>query len=761
MTFSDTRAGALALGVLALATAARAETLVADVSPLLVQTGRRGPAPPQSTASVTAAELAVGVNAVNVEDSLKYLPNLFLRKRHIGDTQAPLTTRTSGVGSSARSLVYADGVLLSALIGNNNSTASPKWGLIAPEEVERIDVLYGPFAAQHPGNSIGAVVNVTTRMPTKFEATVTAEGAWQRFSQYSTRDSYGSGRLAATLGDRLGGLSFWLSANHLDTHSQPLAYVTATRPATPSAAGAPVTGAYPDLNRTGAAIAVIGSGGLEHQVQDTVKLKLAYDLTPDLRAAYTVGWFRHRDDSEARTYLRDGSGAPAYAGTFNFGGYAYAVAASAFSNNVYRLEQDHWMQSLNLATRTGGVWDISATATRYDYGKDIQRTPSTALPGAAAGGAGTINDSSGTGWTTLDAVADWRPAGMEGPHQVSFGAHQDRFKLDNPRYAAADWISGSPGALTVNARGRTETQALWAQDAWAVADTVKLTLGARWEHWRAFDGFNYSLSPALSVTQPEKSSWRVSPKASLAWRPSAPWLFKASLGEAYRFPTVTELYQTVTTGAVLSVPNPNLRPERARSGELSVQRDLGAGSLRLSAFGEQISGALISQGAPLLPGSTALFNFVQNVDRVSSRGVELVLERYRMLKTVEVSASAAWVDSKIDRDAAFPAAVGKRTPQVPRWRATVTATWRPGDRLALSVAARYSGRVFGTIDNTDTVGHTYQGFDGYFVVDARASYQLDRHWNAAVGVDNLNSDKYFLFHPFPQRTVVAELKYSY
>jgi hypothetical protein len=43
-----------------------------------------------------------------------------LRKRHVGDTQAPVTTRTSGVGASARSLVYADGVPLSALIGNNN-----------------------------------------------------------------------------------------------------------------------------------------------------------------------------------------------------------------------------------------------------------------------------------------------------------------------------------------------------------------------------------------------------------------------------------------------------------------------------------------------------------------------------------------------------------------------------------------------------------------------------------------------------------------
>ena len=765
MTFSTTRVGALALGApllgaLVLVPAAHAQTAAA-VSPLLVQTGRLGAEAPQSAASITAADLAVSVNTMNVEDSLKYLPNLFVRKRHIGDTQAPVTTRTSGVGASARSLIYADGVLLSALIGNNNSSASPKWGLVAPEEVERIDVLYGPFSAAYAGNSIGAVVNITTRMPTTFEATVTAEGAWQRFSQYATRDGYGSGRIAATVSDRFGRLSFWLSANHLVTDSQPLAYVTANRPAAPSTTGVPVTGAYSDVNRLAAPIAVIGAGGLEHQVQDTAKLKLAYDLTPTLRAAYTVGYFRHRDTSQAETYLRDAAGAPAYAGTFNFGGYAYTVAASAFSNNVYRLEQDHWMQALNLASHTGGTWDISATASLYDYGKDVQRTPSTALPGANASGAGIVNSSTGTGWRTLDVVADWRPTGMEGAHQVSFGAHQDRFTLDNPRYNTTDWISGAPGALAVLARGRTATGALWAQDAWTLAPAVKLTLGARWEHWRAFDGFNSSLTPALSVNQPEKSAWRVSPKATLAWRPSEPWLLKASFGEAFRFPTVTELYQTITTGATLSVPNPNLKPEGARSAELSAQRDLGMGSIRLSAFFERIDGALISQSAPLVPGSATLFNYVQNIDRVRSRGVELVLERFRLTRTLELSASATYVDSRIVRDAAFPAAVDKRTPQIPRWRATATATWRPAERVAVTLGARYSERVFATIDNTDTVGHTWQGFEGYFVVDARASYRFDRHWNAAVGIDNLNTDKYFLFHPFPQRTVVAELKYSF
>jgi iron complex outermembrane receptor protein len=41
------------------------------------------------------------------------------------------------------------------------------------------------------------------------------------------------------------------------------------------------------------------------------------------------------------------------------------------------------------------------------------------------------------------------------------------------------------------------------------------------------------------------------------------------------------------------------------------------------------------------------------------------------------------------------------------------------------------------------------------------SYKFDKQLSGAIGVDNLNNRKYFLFHPFPQRTVVAEMKANF
>ena len=93
-------------------------------------------------------------------------------------------------------------------------------------------------------------------------------------------------------------------------------------------------------------------------------------------------------------------------------------------------------------------------------------------------------------------------------------------------------------------------------------------------------------------------------------------------------------------------------------------------------------------------------------------------------------------------------------------RATATATYRPNADLAFTLAGRYSGPQYSTLDNSDHVSRVFGAFDSFVVFDARVQYRLSERLTAALGVDNLNNRKYFLYHPFPQRTMVADLKLS-
>jgi iron complex outermembrane receptor protein len=727
-------------------------------SEFVIVTANRASADPAAPDTVvTASKAQEQINTVNTEDMLKYAPSLLVRKRHYGDTQDPVATRTSGVGASARSLVFVDGVLVSSPIGNNNSAASPHFGVAAPQDVERIDVLYGPFSARYAGNAIGATINITTRMPDHFELYADALGAVQDFHLYGTNSTPGTWQLSAGIGDRYGAFSWRLSENHMDSTGQPLGLATLTRPANPSTAGTVLTGGVNDLNRTAVPIVDIGGTGIEHQVQDTTTLKLAYDFDNGWKLSYLASLFHQTDDAAVDSWLRDPSGATVYAGNSNINGTNINIAASTFSNNVYNWQQSQLAQGLTLASAPGGDFAWEILASRYDYLNDKQRVPTAALPGAFTSGAGTVNRMNGTGWYTLDANGVWRGFA---DHEISFGLHRDAETFAQTRNNLTDWIAGGLGPVVNAASGRTATNAIWLQDIWTLLPDLKFAPGLRYEDWRAYAGTNFSASPPLNVSQPHIAASTLSPKASLAWQISDNWKMTGSWGVAWRMPTVTELYQAITTGTVLTVPNPNLKPERANSYELAAEHHTDKGLVRLSLFEEDISNALLSQSAPLLPGSTSLFSFVQNVDRTRARGLEFVVDQYdAFIPRLELMGSLTAVDARTVRDSAFAAAVNKFLPQLPKLRANAMATYRL-DAWAFTLGARTSDRSFGTIDNSDPVSQTYQGFAGYFVVDARIRYKLDQNWNLSFGVDNLNNDKYFIFHPFPQRTFVMEVHFA-
>src|SRR3954463_15107392 len=238
---------------------------------------------PQQSYSVTAKQIDETINLKDPEDAVKYMPSLFVRKRNDGDNQAVLATRSWGLNSSARTLIYYDDLLISALIGNNNSGASPKWNLISPEAIGRVDFLNGPFAAAYPGNSIGGGLLISSKMPDKPFAVAKETVSVMPWNQYGTKDTYVTSQTSASAGDRKGPLSWLGSANYLDSYQQPLTYTTnGTIPAG-------TTGTFPALNKQGVPANVVGTGTLAHSQQTSGNIRVAYDVSPLVQATYSFG----------------------------------------------------------------------------------------------------------------------------------------------------------------------------------------------------------------------------------------------------------------------------------------------------------------------------------------------------------------------------------------------------------------------------------------------------------------------------------------
>jgi iron complex outermembrane recepter protein len=683
---------------------------------------------PTTILGVTGAQIENTINATDSEDALKYFPSLLVRKRYIGDyDHAVLASRASGTGNSARSLVFADGILLSNLLGNGASF-TPRWGAVTPEEIERVDVLYGPFSAAYSGNSVGAVVDYVTKMPKQFEAHAKLSGFTQSFDQYGSHGRYSGAQASASLGDRAGPWTWWVNVSRVQSDAQPISFANKLVSTGGAANATPVTGAISGQSQFGKDWWLLGETGQTNTNQDHAKLKIRFDIAPQVRAHYTLGWWHNDTIRNAQTYLQDASGNPFYAGVARIDGKTYTVAPT----------------------------DIAASW--YDYQRDQVRAPTVAFPASQSAGAGRLTDQHGTGWNTLAARGVWRPDAAGGGHVVEFGVARDAFQLRTQVSNLDDWIGGAATSRVSGFQGNTQLQSLYVQDTWRAHEQFTAVAGLRAERWLASDGALANATTQVSFAP--RSGTFVSPKLALGYGFAPEATIKLSTGKAVRFPTVSELYQgTIATNIIVN-NDPNLKPEQSWTTELSVEKTFGESSLRVTAFQERTRDALYSQtNTTVTPNVTN----IQNIDRLSTNGLEVAAHWHDALwiKGLGLTSSLTYADSTIDRNDKFPASVGKRQPRVPKWRGNLLLAYAANAQTNVSLGLRYSGEQFGTLDNTDINPRAYFGFSPFFVADVRVRYAATKQWSFSLGIDNVNNEKYWAFHPYPQRTFLGEMKYAY
>jgi iron complex outermembrane receptor protein len=714
---------------------------------------------PATTESVTAEQIADSINVINTEDALKYLPSLNVRKRFEGDRNGILATRTSGTLQSAKSVVYGDGVLLSVLLGNSFSYP-PRWFMVAPEEIERIDVTYGPFSALYPGNAAGAAVNITTRMPKSFEAHTRVQAYNERFSLFGTQANYTGNQQSATVGDRKDQFSWWFGYNRSDTQGHPASFTT-LEPRSSGGAGVAVTGGHRYIDHTGRSQIAAGGYAIDSSLQENFKTKFSYDLSNSLSLSYTFAALRNDASTSVQSYLFDASGNAVYGAAnnrINIGGTQYTLSGTHLTPT--KTDQEHHMHALAFREQSGDTFDWELITSLYDYQKDLQKAPTSYLGTTDVLAAGRNTNMKGTGWHTFDAKGIWRPGNYAGLHKVIFGYHYDQYELQSLRMNTANWAVGNEtGVRNDYSAGKTSTQALFIQDQWGFAKHWSLTPGLRYEEWRAFDG-KKSLTTTSDYAYPERKENFISPKLSISYAGIQSLNTRLSWGRGYRMPTVTELFQG--TPQVSGDPvafNPNLKPERDDSTELTFEKSYDQAFARLSLFEERANDAIWSQTATAgtLNGTASL----QNIDLVRTRGVEVAAQTENLLiKGLSILGSVTYADSVILKNSSRPSTVGNYQPRVPLWRGTMLASYSPDQHWIYSLGAKYSGKMTSSLDSTSFDQRAYGGVSKFFILDAKVKYKFDKQWSSSLGINNLNNYKSYVVHPNSQRTVMADLKYD-
>jgi iron complex outermembrane recepter protein len=234
---------------------------------------------------------------------------------------------------------------------------------------------------------------------------------------------------------------------------------------------------------------------------------------------------------------------------------------------------------------------------------------------------------------------------------------------------------------------------------------------------------------------------------------------QARAAKAYRFPTVTELFQSRTTGGFLVQSDPDLEPEDATSYDVSLTRrfEVGGGRAKASVavFREDVSDAIFNQYNVL-----QLATFNTSIGRVLTQGLELNLAAFSMLaRRFDLDASLVYQHSEIRENANNPATVGNDFPRIPNWRGKMLATWRPLEKLSTSVGLGYEGKQYNLIDNSDDRSGGYGYMSEYFLVDLKIGYRLTDNLETSLGVDNVTDELVYYYHPYPRRTYSATLRW--
>ena len=441
------------------------------------------------------------------------------------------------------------------------------------------------------------------------------------------------------------------------------------------------------------------------------KLKAAYDLTPCAARRVHVRPLAERRGRVGRQLHRDAPGQPTFAGQAGFASGFYA-STSATRRTASRCAR----------TRKRD-WDVEAVASRYRVrqGPAAHARPRRRRPTRPSAPRGASRCSTAPAGRRSTCKGAWHRGGP------ACAAHASRSACTRTSTGSSTRRTTRPtgargGTTTRHDRGRRQDAHAGALGAGRVALSPELTLtvGGRYERWRAFDGYNANGATQRGAAGADAST-RSRRRRSLAWTPTPDWTITASRRRrriASR--RAAELYQLVSTGPTFTSPDPNLKPDDVLAAELRVERRFDA----RHGAGRAVPGRRARRDHLAVPAARARRR--RRCTRISRtwttcaraarswcsadrdvlvRGLELSRQR-----DVPRRADARAVRPR-ERDRAGRAARSASACRTSRSGArTSRRRIGPIERLALTVAGRYSGKLYTTLDNADVRPNTYQGF---------------------------------------------------
>jgi outer membrane receptor protein involved in Fe transport len=257
-----------------------------------------------------------------------------------------------------------------------------------------------------------------------------------------------------------------------------------------------------------------------------------------------------------------------------------------------------------------------------------------------------------------------------------------------------------------------------------------LSGSARIDHFANYDVNQFATATGAG-TPPAFSQTPFDPRLGVTRRITQSVAFNASAFRAFRSPNEDELYAKTQVGSQTTLPNPNLRAERATGWETGVQADLHkfGSSVRASYFFTQVNRPITTLTVSTTATAQTLMR--ANLGQIESRGVSLDYSA-RPIRWMSVDGGYQYADATVTKfyQANQPSIVGNWIPEVARNMATAQVGFTQRRLGFLSFQGRVSGHEF-----DDTANDFY--INGYFRLDVYASHEFRHNISVFGSGENL------------------------
>src|SRR6185436_9988592 len=275
---------------------------------------------------------------------------------------------------------------------------------------------------------------------------------------------------------------------------------------------------------------------------------------------------------------------------------------------------------------------------------------------------------------------------------------------------------------------------------------LSVTLSGRMDHWRNYNARNIETTAATGLptaasraTLPEGNDTVFSPRAAILYHVTNKVTAWGSIGAGFRAPTLNELYRQFRVGAILTLANDQLGPERLKGGELGVNvAPIPNLTWRTTWFDNRVENPVSNVTIALNTQQR------QNLGRTRIVGVQSDVE-YRIGSEWRVSAGYLGNSAKVKEFALNPALVGKYLPQVPKNRGSVSVAYANPKYVTVSVSGLVYGRQFNEdLNNGVKPGETKPGLPAYGTMELSALRAIGRNLDVFFGVQNLFDQEYIV-----------------